>query len=135
VRWGRELEAVSGQLSASLTQAGRSSSPPRRDHQEYPLAFYLLYAIISLKNDGDAIAGEFSMLELDRIIEGDCLTVLKSLPDSCVDLIFTSPPYADNRKKTYKGVPIKDYVDWFLPISAELRRVLRYESSCVPGME
>ena len=69
--------------------------------------------------------GELRMLELDRIIEGDCLTVLKSLPDSCVDLIFTSPPYADNRQKTYKGVPIKDYVDWFLPISDQLKRVLK----------
>lgn len=71
------------------------------------------------------------MLELDRIIEGDCLTVLKSFPDSCVDLIFTSPPYADNRKKTYKGVPIKEYVDWFLPISYELKRVLKNEGTFI----
>lgn len=71
------------------------------------------------------------MLEFDRIIEGDCLTVLKSLPDSCVDLIFTSPPYADNRQKTYKGVPIKDYVDWFLPISYELKRVLKNDGTFV----
>jgi len=71
------------------------------------------------------------MLELDRIIEGDCLTVLKSLPNSCVDLIFTSPPYADNRKKTYKGIPIGNYVDWFLPISYELKRVLKNDGTFV----
>jgi DNA modification methylase len=70
-------------------------------------------------------------LEVDRILCGDCLAVLKTLPDSSFDLIFTSPPYADNRKKTYKGVPVEQYVDWFLPISAELKRVLKPEGSFV----
>lgn len=64
-------------------------------------------------------------LELDKIIAGDSLAVLKSLPDSCVNLVFTSPPYADNRKKTYKGIPIEEYKKWFLPISFELKRVLK----------
>lgn len=71
------------------------------------------------------------MLEIDKIIQGDCLTVLKTLPDANFDLIFTSPPYADNRKTTYKGVPIGQYVEWFLPISSELRRVLKPEGSFV----
>ena len=65
------------------------------------------------------------MLDLDRIIKGDSLSVLQSLPDSCIDLIFTSPPYADNRKKTYEGIPIKEYVNWFKPISLELLRILK----------
>jgi site-specific DNA-methyltransferase (adenine-specific) len=70
-------------------------------------------------------------MELDRILFGDCLGVLRTLPDACVDLIFTSPPYADNRKKAYKGVPIKRYVEWFLPISKELMRVLKAEGSFI----
>ena len=72
-----------------------------------------------------------SMLEIDKIINGDCLTVLKTLPEDCFDLIFTSPPYADNRKGTYKGVPIEHYVEWFLPISCELKRVLKPEGSFI----
>ena len=70
-------------------------------------------------------------LELDRIIQGNSLTALKSLPDSCTNLIFTSPPYADNRKKTYKGIPIKEYVNWFLPISSELKRVLKNDGTFI----
>ena len=70
-------------------------------------------------------------LELDKIMVGDSLSVLKSLPDSCVDLIFTSPPYADNRKKTYKGIPIKEYVSWFLQISSELKRVLKNDGTFI----
>lgn len=68
---------------------------------------------------------------LDRIIQGDALTCLKSLPDSCIDLVFTSPPYADNRKNTYKGIPIAEYVDWFLPLSLELKRVLKSDGTFV----
>lgn len=30
---------------------------------------------------------------LNKIICGDCLTVMKQLPDKCVDLVITSPPY------------------------------------------
>ncbi|MFH1650527.1 MAG: site-specific DNA-methyltransferase, partial [Chloroflexota bacterium] len=71
------------------------------------------------------------MFEIDKIIQGDSLTVLKSLPDSCINLIFTSPPYADNRKKTYKGIPIKEYVSWFLPISSELKRVLKNDGTFI----
>jgi len=70
-------------------------------------------------------------LEIDKIIHGDALTVLKELPDACFDLIFTSPPYANNRKRTYKGVPIKHYVEWFLPISYELKRVLKPKGSFI----
>jgi len=72
-----------------------------------------------------------STLEIDKIIHGDCLVVLKALPDACVDLILTSPPYADNREKSYKGIPISHYVDWFIPISYELKRVLKPEGSFI----
>ena len=62
---------------------------------------------------------------------GDCLEVLKKLPDSCVDLIFTSPPYADQRKNTYGGIHPNKYVEWFLPISEQLLRVLKPTGSFV----
>ena len=71
------------------------------------------------------------MLELDTIMHGECLSVLTTLPDEYIDLIFTSPPYADNRKTTYTGIPFHKYVQWFLPISSELRRVLKPEGSFV----
>ncbi len=56
---------------------------------------------------------------------GDCTQLLKTLPDDSVDLIFTSPPYADQRKQTYGGFHPDDYVEWFLPISQQLLRVLK----------
>jgi len=69
--------------------------------------------------------------ELGRIIHGDCLSIVSTLREECIDLIITSPPYADNRKKSYGGVPIKHYVEWFLPISDQLKRVLKPEGSFI----
>jgi DNA modification methylase len=56
---------------------------------------------------------------------GDCEKELKSIPDNSVDLIFTSPPYADQRKKSYGGIHPDRYVDWFAPIAKQLLRVLK----------
>jgi len=56
---------------------------------------------------------------------GDCREVLKELPKNSIDLIFTSSPYADQRRNTYGGIHPDEYVDWFLPISQELKRVLK----------
>ncbi len=59
------------------------------------------------------------------IFLGDSREILKSLEDNSVDLNETSPPYADQRKNTYGGVSHDKYVDWFLPISEQLFRVLK----------
>jgi len=60
-----------------------------------------------------------------EIILGDSREELTRLPDNSVDLIVTSPPYADQRKNTYGGIHPDKYVGWFLPISEQLLRVLK----------
>ncbi len=60
-----------------------------------------------------------------EVYNGDAREVLSSLADDSVDLIVTSPPYADQRKNTYGGIAPDEYVDWFLPISWELLCVLK----------
>lgn len=56
---------------------------------------------------------------------GDSQKILKQLPDNSIDLIITSPPYADQRKNTYGGIHTNKYVEWFLPISKEMLRVIK----------
>ncbi len=56
---------------------------------------------------------------------GNCSDVLNSFEDNIVDLIITSPPYADQRKNSYGGIHPNKYVKWFLPISEQLLRVLK----------
>lgn len=66
-----------------------------------------------------------------NILSGDCLEKLKEFPNSSVDLIITSPPYADQRKNTYGGIKPEKYVSWFLPITAELFRVLKNDGTFI----
>ena len=59
------------------------------------------------------------------IIHGYSEEELKKLSNDSVDLIITSPPYADRRKKTYGGVSEDKYIEWFKPIANEIKRVLK----------
>lgn len=61
----------------------------------------------------------------NKLFLGDSLDVLRQMPSEFIDLIVTSPPYADSRKSTYGGHHPDQYVEWFLPISFELKRVLK----------
>lgn len=72
------------------------------------------------------------MKELNtNIFLGDCKEVLKNFNENSVDLIVTSPPYADRRKNTYGGISPEKYVEWFLPISKELLRVLKPDGTFI----
>lgn len=65
------------------------------------------------------------MYSFADIYLGDSKEELKKIDENSVDLILTSPPYADSRKNTYGGIHPDEYVEWFLPISKELLRVLK----------
>jgi site-specific DNA-methyltransferase (adenine-specific) len=60
-----------------------------------------------------------------QILLGNSKDVLRTIDNNSIDLIVTSPPYADSRKKTYGGIKPEKYVEWFLEISKELLRVLK----------
>ncbi len=62
---------------------------------------------------------------INKIFLGDCGDILKEFPDNSIDLIFTSPPYADQRQKTYGGVSPDKYVNWFLPKTEQFLRILK----------
>ena len=66
-----------------------------------------------------------------EIYLGDSKEQLKNLASNSVDLIVTSPPYADQRKSTYGGIQPEKYVNWFLPISEQLLRVLKPQGTFV----
>ncbi len=89
---------------------------------------------------------------LNRVRAGDGVALMRELPDACVDLVFTSPPYADLRDyaRSHGSAPPApafaetsdtrgrdgrirpdDYVGWFLPAAYEIRRVLKGRGSLV----
>src|SRR3989338_8909912 len=71
--------------------------------------------------------------ELNKTHLGDTMKLAKELPDNSVDLVVTSPPYADT--VTYgEGVKImnpEEYVEWFLPLFHEAKRFLKDTGSFV----
>jgi site-specific DNA-methyltransferase (adenine-specific) len=69
------------------------------------------------------------------VVAGDCLRVLRTLPAARVDLIVTSPPYADQRASTYGGVHPDRYVDWFMPRAEQFARVLKPRGSLVVNIK
>jgi len=71
---------------------------------------------------------------LNKIIQGDSLTMLKTLPDASVDCCITSPPYWGLRDYQVKGqLGLEDtpeeYVAKILDIFREVRRVLKKEAT------
>ena len=71
-------------------------------------------------------------MDINQIYRGDSLDLLKQLPDNSVDLVITSPPYAD--LKVYidnPGILADNYVEWFLPICNEICRVIKPTGSFI----
>ena len=60
---------------------------------------------------------------------GDALDVLPTMEPGSVDLIVTSPPYADARD--YGGPPPAEYVDWWMPFARAMARVMAEHASLV----
>lgn len=92
--------------------------------------------IFSFRQDAPTTAKEAPMQtaktpQYTRMMTGDCLQEMKRLPDNSVDLIITSPPYADQRKNTYGGIKPGEYVAWFMPRAAEMKRVLKPTGSFI----
>jgi site-specific DNA-methyltransferase (adenine-specific) len=67
----------------------------------------------------------------NKIYHGDCAVALSQIADDSVNLIVTSPPYADKRKNSYGGTHSDKYVEWFMPIATQLYRVLKNDGSFV----
>ena len=65
------------------------------------------------------------------IYQGDCETVIPArIPKSAVNLIVTSPPYAD-RRSNYGAIHPDKYVDWFMPKAKSFMSCLKDDGSFV----
>lgn len=72
-------------------------------------------------------------LQYDKIYHGDCAEVMKTFPNNSIDLIVTSPPYADQRSygKEVTITTPNEYIDWFKPIAIQIKRVLKNTGSFI----
>ena len=72
-------------------------------------------------------------LELNKTHLGDTMRLAKELPDDSIDLVVTSPPYADTVSYGHevKIFNPEDYIDWFLPFFHEASRFLKPTGSFI----
>lgn len=77
---------------------------------------------------------------LNKVIQGDCLEVMKGIPDKSVDMILTSPPYnlgnghhtGNIRHKAYDdNMPEDEYQRWQQMILRECYRILKDDGSII----
>lgn len=61
----------------------------------------------------------------------DAATGLAALPNECVDLFVTSPPYALHFKKEYGNADKSAYVEWFRPFALQIHRTMKSDGSFV----
>lgn len=71
-------------------------------------------------------------MDVNTIYKGESLELLGQLEDNSIDLVITSPPYADLKKYIdFSGIPADDYVDWFIPYCKEIERVIKPSGSFI----
>lgn len=76
---------------------------------------------------------EYLQNVINTFVHGNCEEVLEQIPNGSVDLVVTSPPYADQRDYGQMGSSISPdkYVEWFAPKAEEIHRVLKDNGSFV----
>lgn len=68
---------------------------------------------------------------INKVIQGDCLEIMKQMPDKCIDLVLTDPPYNAKdigpNKRVYEGqqmqLPTEEYQAWIKSWFSELQRI------------
>ena len=66
---------------------------------------------------------------INKIICGDCLEVMKEMPDGCVDLTFTSPPFRDDSERDKRRISLGNikgnYWHWYDKFMVEISRITK----------
>ena len=67
------------------------------------------------------------MIETGKIINGDCVEVMKTLPEGCIDMVVTSPPYCAGIKyDVYNdSIPMDEYWKFTIDWLSQVFRVLK----------
>ncbi len=75
-------------------------------------------------------------MELNKIYLGDCLEVMKRLPDESIDCVITSPPYwcvrvyGESEKELGKEKDFREYIKKLVNIFLEIKRILKPMGTC-----
>jgi adenine-specific DNA-methyltransferase len=68
---------------------------------------------------------------LNQVTFGDCVELLPQLPDACIDLVLTDPPYVVNYQPRDRRRCVNDRAHWLEPAFRQVHRVLKPNCFCV----
>lgn len=68
---------------------------------------------------------------MNQIMQGDCLQIMPQIPKNSIDLILTSPPYANQRANQYGGINEKEYPEWFKLVADQMKRILKPDGNII----
>jgi site-specific DNA-methyltransferase (adenine-specific) len=94
-----------------------------------------MIVFMNRRREGKLMAKKATTLDpfLDQIHHMDSLEGMKKIPTASIDLVITSPPYADMKvyEGGFAGLHPDKYVEWFLPYVAEISRILKPTGSFI----
>ena len=74
---------------------------------------------------------------INKVIQGDCIEVMRNIPDKSIDLILTDPPYGinfcspwTNRKERLQNDKLDDWKEMLPKMLAEFKRILTDTGCC-----
>lgn len=73
------------------------------------------------------------MIEINKIYNDDCMNILKQLPDKCIDMVLTDPPYgmsyqSSRRTEKYEKMENDDSLDWLPVFVKEIKRISKEDA-------
>jgi site-specific DNA-methyltransferase (adenine-specific) len=73
----------------------------------------------------------FSQLPVNQLIQGDCLEVMRTLPDNSIDLIITDPPYFKVKSEWWdrQWSDADKFLEWIDQLAEQWQRLLKPNGS------
>ena len=70
---------------------------------------------------------------INKIVQGNCLEVLKGIPDESIDLCLTDPPYGMNYQSSWRidkhdKIIFDDSIEWFESFAKQLFRIMKNDT-------
>src|SRR3990167_3452069 len=72
---------------------------------------------------------------INKVIQGDCLEVMKQMPDKCVDLVVTDPPYNAGREYANDSLNQKEQGIWLNSWLSECKRITKDNLVIIIGVK
>ena len=83
-------------------------------------------------NNGNCISSQKRFLPINRILNGDCIRLMRQLPAGSIDFILTDPPYLVNYlDRSGRTIQNDGNADWLKPAFREAYRILKPKSFMV----